>query len=63
MNAVKEWMAAEGIKTQTAAAERLELLLPHFNQLLNGKRTPSAKLAARIEKLTGGMVPMQSWFE
>jgi transcriptional regulator with XRE-family HTH domain len=33
----------------------------HFLEVAKGKRMPSDRLAQAIEKLTGGVVPADSW--
>lgn len=42
-------------------AAELGVSVPYFSQILNGSRLPSPKLMLRIEAMTGGIVPMQSW--
>jgi transcriptional regulator with XRE-family HTH domain len=48
-------------KSRSHWAERLGVSRSYLSDLLNGNRTPSLELAARIERMTGGEVPAVSW--
>lgn len=52
---VKEWIAEKKM-TQADLAEWLEVDRSWINQVLNGKRKPSAKIARRIESITNGRI-------
>jgi transcriptional regulator with XRE-family HTH domain len=47
--------------TQNAAAERLEISAGHLSDLLSGRRTPSLRLALKIQSEYG--VPVTAWSE
>lgn len=48
--------------TQAAFAERVGATQPYISKLLSGGRThPSIALALRIERVTGGAVPITAW--
>ena len=42
-------------------ARKWRLSVPHVNGLANGSRTPSLKKAAKIDQLTGGVIPVKYW--
>lgn len=48
-------------QNRSAWADRLEVSRSYLSDLLNGHKTPSLELAARIERTTGGAVPASSW--
>lgn len=48
---------------QQALAAYLGISRPHVSLLLSGRKKPSLQLAGRIEKLTGGAVPMTAWID
>jgi transcriptional regulator with XRE-family HTH domain len=50
--ALREWLYQKR-ETQTWLAEQLGISGSFLSDLLHGKRVPSLRLAARIEKLTG----------
>lgn len=53
--------AAKYEGNQGDLAKYLEISRPHLSLLLAGKKQPSLELAYRIERLTEGDVPMNSW--
>jgi len=44
-------------------AEVLGVSRSHLNMLKHGKAQPSKRLMLRIERATGGAVPLAVWFE
>lgn len=48
--------------SQHALAERLGCSQATVSQLERGQRAPSGRLAAEIERLTGGAIPAASWW-
>ena len=49
--------------SQSELARALGISQPYASLLLAGKRLPSLELAIRIERATGGLVPVHSWVE
>lgn len=56
MGAFGDFMKAEGHTDATAAAA-LKVSRPYVTKIRLGKRSPSLKLAARIEDWSGGRLP------
>ena len=48
---------------QRELARALDISQPYTSLLLSGKKRPSLALAVRIERATGGLVPVHSWVE
>ena len=48
---------------QRELAQALDISQPYTSLLLSGKKRPSLALAVRIERATGGLVPVHSWVE
>jgi DNA-binding transcriptional regulator YdaS (Cro superfamily) len=64
-NPLRDWLENEQIP-QWKFAEKVGISQPYLNQLLAGKRTPSADVAQRIEAATKGAVRCRtiwSWGE
>lgn len=57
-----EWRTSKGI-SQVALAERLGVTQGYVSDLERGAKTPSGRLAAQIERETGGAVRASSWFD
>ena len=56
---LKEWLV--GRMTQDEFAKKVGKDRFRVNKLVNGKMKPNLDLALRIEALTSGMVPAESW--
>lgn len=50
-------------RTHDEWAKALGCSRSHFTMLLNGTAQPGKKLMVKIEELSGGAVPVASWFE
>lgn len=55
---LRKYLDRNGL-TQTKFAESLDVSGVYFNKIVNGKRTPSKKLALKIEQMTGGKVRLR----
>jgi transcriptional regulator with XRE-family HTH domain len=55
---LRAWMERAGRAT-AEVAEILQITRPHLSHLVNGGRSPSLALAARIASLTG--IPITAW--
>lgn len=62
MSNLHEYLSREGL-TQRAFASLVGVDQSIVSRLKKGEMTPSLPLAARIERATGGAVPMESWVE
>ena len=60
MNALRETILRSG-ETQAEWARRLDVSRGYLHGIINGTKRPSLDLALRIERLTDGAVPVQSW--
>lgn len=56
MTALGDFMKANGLNDEKAA-EALDVSRPYVTRLRLGKRSPSLRLAVRIEEWSGGKVP------
>lgn len=56
------WRCVRGLSQQHASIE-LDVQQSRLSQYELGRRVPSLKTAARIEKRTGGAVRCADWFE
>ena len=64
MQTFSEYVAAhQPPRTDQEWADVLGVSRSHFNMLRNGKAQPSKRLMVEIERVTGGAVPVTSWFE
>lgn len=58
-------MFAEFIKSsgerQTVWARRIGVSQSYLSSLISGRKEPSLRIAARIERLSNGAVPAASW--
>lgn len=61
MHKLSDYLAANHL-THEAMAARLGVSRAHFTKLTNGAAFPSRDLMVRIERETGGAVPILSWF-
>lgn len=50
-------------RTPTELAARFEVSPQYVSMMAAGKRAPSRQLAVRIERQTGGAVPVEVWGE
>lgn len=58
---LKAWIAGAEI-TQAEAARRLDGYDPgNLNKLLKGELKPTLELAAKIDDMTGGTIPITAW--
>lgn len=55
-----EW---RGEATQAQACELLDIDSASYNRFERGIRKPAGAIMVRIEKLTDGKVPANSWYE
>lgn len=62
MDTLQSWVASEGM-THRDAADLIGCSRSHFTMLMAGSAFPSRKLMKRIEQVSGGRVPIISWFE
>jgi len=53
----------QGGRTMTEAAAALKLDQTQYWRFVNGKLKPGRLVAARIHRLTGGVVPFDAWDE
>ncbi|RMF03089.1 MAG: helix-turn-helix domain-containing protein [Alphaproteobacteria bacterium] len=60
MSTLGETVSKSG-RTQADWARELGVSPGYLHALINGAKRPSLDLALRIERLTGGAVPVQSW--
>lgn len=58
---LKEWAAMPGNRL-AAVASATGLSAPYVSNLANGRKTPSGRTAALIEKATDGQVPVSIWY-
>jgi transcriptional regulator with XRE-family HTH domain len=57
-----QWRAAQvPPRTLTSVARDLDVSHPLISEWEKGTRKPGVELALRLEKLTGGAVPIESW--
>jgi hypothetical protein len=61
MDKLNTFIAAEPGQPMRAWAERFGISRPYLYSLLEGTRYPSLAVAQRIEKETGGAVPLTAW--
>ena len=59
---LKQYLQSTG-ERQTDFARRAQISQGFLSQLLAKRRTPSLDVAVRIERLTGGAVPAESWLD
>lgn len=57
---LKKWIAKAGI-ADAEAARRCEYDRSNFHRILAGTAKPTIELAAAIDKMTDGSVPMSAW--
>lgn len=57
---LKSWIAAAKIPN-AEMARRVQYDKANFHRVLNGDLRPTIDLAARIERETGGTIPMSAW--
>jgi transcriptional regulator with XRE-family HTH domain len=57
-----EWVDAQGW-TRQQLADELGITVGSAVRLCNGVRRPSLELAIKIERLTGGAIPVTCWIE
>jgi len=62
MNTFRETILRSG-ETQAEWARRLDVSRGYLHGIINGTKRPSLSLAIRIERLTNGAVPVESWVE
>lgn len=48
-------------ETRSAWADKIGVTRSYLSDILNGKKTPSLKVAVTIERMTGGEVKAVSW--
>jgi transcriptional regulator with XRE-family HTH domain len=60
MTKLRDFLTSERIP-QIQFADRLGVRQATISRLCSGEGVPSLELAARIERETGGAVPMNSW--
>lgn len=60
MNAFAKYLELSAT-SHTKMAERLDCARPHVTKMSKGWVNPSLRMAARIEIVTNGMVPVSSW--
>lgn len=58
---LQDWI--DGNTTQARFAAAAELSEPYLSEILNGKKTPSLKMAAKLSRATGGAVPIAAFIE
>lgn len=51
----------ESVGGSVAAARRLGVSRSYVDMMKNGQRSPGLRTAERIERETGGAIPMQAW--
>lgn len=57
---LKSWIAAAKI-SNAEMARRVQYDKANFHRILNGDLRPTIDLALRIERETGGTIPMAAW--
>jgi transcriptional regulator with XRE-family HTH domain len=57
---LKAWLETSGMSA-AELARQCEYDPSNLSKLLRGKVRPSIKVAARIEQITGGAVPIAGW--
>lgn len=57
---LRDWLSRSGMSV-TDLSKLLEMSQPHTSHVLNGGRTPSLVMAARIQRVTG--IPAADWVE
>lgn len=57
-----EYLKTSGTSRATFA-DAAGISMPYLSDLLNGKKVPSLRLAAKIERLTDGAVLATSWVD
>lgn len=62
MMKLSTYISQTGVK-QAVLAEQLGIKPPHMSLLVRGDRKPSRALAAKIELVTDGAVPVSIWDE
>lgn len=60
MEKLQQFLATSGIR-QSALASKLGINRGYMSQLASGRKLPSLQLAAEIEKVTDGAVPVGCW--
>jgi len=61
MSTLAEFIKAKSGTTMTAHASAFGVSRPYLYSLCDGTRSPSFKVAKRIEAASDGAVPVQSW--
>lgn len=60
MRTLRQYLAENGL-TQAAFAERIGVLQATVSKLCGDDPAISAEMAVKIERETGGIVPVESW--
>lgn len=62
MQQIKSFLQSSGIK-QAELADELGISRGYMSELASGDKSPGRELAVKIERITGGAVPVASWGE
>jgi plasmid maintenance system antidote protein VapI len=61
MVTLSDHIKTDTAKTRAEWADAFGISRPYLYGLLDGTRSPSIDVAARIEAVTGGAVPIRAW--
>ena len=60
---LKEYIKLYPHDNLTQIASRIPCTREHISMIASGRRTPSYKMALRIEQVTKGMVKKSNWYQ